>query len=140
MIVSIADPTTLIKSRRYRFFSFWPLTEIKRHLIKECFQRMAKRSPAQKTDFDLAEYQTYTGIDDHQLCQDLSGVNLHPLLHLRYPAGEPYMTKIMPYLGLCWAFSTVLCASPTEYQHQVQHMKKEITRNCLSVSAFLVPA
>ena len=37
------------------------------------------------------------------------------------------MTKIMPYLGLCWAFSTVLCASPTEYQHQVQHMKKEIS-------------
>ncbi|MDI9479433.1 MAG: class I SAM-dependent methyltransferase [Syntrophomonadaceae bacterium] len=128
MIVSIADPTTLIKSRRYRFFQFLATNrEIKRHLIKECFQRMAKRSPAQKTDFDLAEYQTYTGIDDHQLCQDLSGVNLHPLLHLRYPAGEPYMTKIMPYLGLCWAFSTVLCASPTEYQHQVQHMKKEIS-------------
>ena len=82
MIVSIADPTTLIKSRRYRFFQFLATNrEIKRHLIKECFQRMAKRSPAQKTDFDLAEYQTYTGIDDHQLCQDLSGVNLHPLLH-----------------------------------------------------------
>lgn len=128
MIVTIADPTTLIKSRRYRFFQFLATNwETKRHLIKECFQRRAAKLPADGQSFDVAEYQTYTGINDHQLCQNLSQANLHTLLHLRYPAGEPYMTKIMPYLGLCWAFSTVLCLSPAEYQHEVQLMKKEIS-------------
>lgn len=128
MIVTIADPTTLIKSRRYRFFQFLATNrEIKRHLIKECFQRRAGKIPADGQSFDVAEYQTYTGINDHQLCKNLSRVDLQTLLHLRYPAGEPYMTKIMPYLGLCWAFSTVLCLSPAEYQHEVQLMKKEIS-------------
>jgi ubiquinone/menaquinone biosynthesis C-methylase UbiE len=128
MIVTIADPTTLIKSRRYRFFQFLATNrEIKRHLIKECFQRRANKLPAEGQSFDVAEYQTYTGINDHQLCQKLSQVDLHTLLHLRYPAGEPYMTKIMPYLGLCWAFSTVLSLNPADYQPEVQFMKKEIS-------------
>lgn len=127
MIVTIADPTTLIKSRRYRFFQFLATNrDVKRHMIKECFQRRFKRLPAAGEEFDVAEYQTYTGIDDHRLCRDLAGINLHPLLHLRYPAGEPYMTKIMPYLGLCWAFSTVLCLSPGDYQAHVGEMKQSI--------------
>lgn len=127
MIVTIADPSTLIKSRRYRFFQFLATNrEVKRRLIKECFQRRARKVPAAGEEFDVAEYQTYTGIDDHRLCQDLKQKDLHTLLHLRYPAGEPYMTKIMPYLGLCWAFSTVLCLSPDDYQAQVGKMKQDI--------------
>jgi len=127
MIVTIADPTTLIKSRRYRFFQFLATNrDVKRHMIKECFQRRFKKSPAAGEEFDVAEYQTYTGIDDHQLCKDLAKINLYPLVHLRYPAGEPYMTKIMPYLGLSWAFSTVLSLSPEDYQDRVKQMKQEI--------------
>lgn len=127
MIVTIADPTTLIKSRRYRFFQFMATNQdAKRRMIKGCFQRRVKKSPSAGEEFDVAEYQTYTGINDHQLCQNLARVDLYPLLHLRYPAGEPYMTKIMPYLGLCWAFSTVLCPSPEEYKDEIQLMKKDI--------------
>jgi ubiquinone/menaquinone biosynthesis C-methylase UbiE len=127
MIVTIADPTTLIKSRRYRFFQFLATKrDVKLHLVKQCFQRRVKKAATADEEFDVAEYQTYTGIDDHQLCRDLASIDLYPLLHLRYPAGEPYMTKIMPYLGLCWAFSTVICLSPDDYQANVELMKQEI--------------
>lgn len=106
IIITIADPTTITKSRRYQFFRFLAASsEHQKQMIKQMF---STNSSSNNADFDMAEYQTYTGIDDRQLARGVRGVGLSPLLHLRYPAGEPYMVKIMPYLGLCWAFSLVL--------------------------------
>ncbi|NLJ71443.1 MAG: methyltransferase domain-containing protein [Syntrophomonadaceae bacterium] len=108
LIITIADPTTITKSRRYKFFEFLATnSEGKKGKLKAFFKR-DNQNLTEELDFDLAEYQTYTGIDDLSLRLDLSGIGLHPLMHIRYPAGEPYMTKIMPYLGLCWAFSLVI--------------------------------
>lgn len=127
MIVTIADPTLLIKSGRYRAFQFLAANiQGKRSMIQECLRQRRRKTPSGSPDFDVAEYQTYTGIDDHQFRKQLQNINLHPLLHLRYPAGEPYMTKIMPYLGLCWAFSMVLCREAHAYQDQCPGMKDEI--------------
>lgn len=127
MIVTIADPTVLIKSRRYKFFQFLATNkDARRCLIQGYLARRGKKAESAAPQFDVAEYQTYTGINDHHLRQNLMDADLQALLHLRYPAGEPYMTKIMPYLGLCWAFSMVLCRDPEDYQRDCQRMKQEI--------------
>lgn len=108
LIITIADPTTITKSRRYKFFEFLATNnEGKKAKLKGFFKR-DNQNLTEDLDFDLAEYQTYTGIEDISLRHNLSEIGLHPLMHIRYPAGEPYMTKIMPYLGLCWAFSLVI--------------------------------
>jgi len=105
VIITIADPTTITKSRRYKFFLFLAASsQHKKEIIKQKFSG----SKDSNSDFDMAEYQTYTGIDDRKLAREVRDIGLSPLVHLRYPAGEPYMVKIMPYLGLCWAFSMVL--------------------------------
>lgn len=108
LIITIADPTTITKSRRYKFFEFLATnSEGKKGKLKAFFKR-DNQNLTEELDFDLAEYQTYTGIEDISLRHNLSEIGLHPLMHIRYPAGEPYMTRIMPYLGLCWAFSLVI--------------------------------
>lgn len=127
VIITIADPTTITKSRRYQFFRFLAAgSEHKKQMIKQMF---STNSSANNTDFDMAEYQTYTGIDDLELARGIRDVGLSPLLHLRYPAGEPYMVKIMPYLGLCWAFSLVLGKSENQVPAAVvDRLKQEIKR------------
>ena len=97
VIITIADPTTITKSRRYKFFLFLAASsQHKKEIIKQKFSG----SKDSNSDFDMAEYQTYTGIDDRKLAREVRDIGLSPLVHLRYPAGEPYMVKIMPYLGL----------------------------------------
>lgn len=133
LIITIADPTTITKSKRYKFFEFLASnSEGKKHKLKACFSSKKNQEVAasMEPDFDLAEYQTYTGIDDIALRQSLTAVGLNPLLHIRYPAGEPYMTKIMPYLGLCWAFSMVISKNVIdEYERQKDTVKREIKAN-----------
>jgi hypothetical protein len=50
---------------------------------------------------------------------------------MRYPAGEPMMTKIMPWLGLSWAFSMVMChhAAFDHYHTNTDPLKREIKQN-----------
>lgn len=113
IIITIADPTTLIKSKRYKIFEFLVTNlEGKKEVIKNLFTgniifKQSKNEMA-ASKCDIAEYQTLKGIDDKNLVKQLSANGLFPLVHLRYPAGEPYMTKIMPLIGLNWAFSLVL--------------------------------
>jgi len=128
LITVIAEPSSLIGSRRFRFFRFLAASsDYKVRAIKECFQQKFKGKPAGE-EIDIAEYH-YTGIDDHQLCRDLVSVGLHPLMHLRYPTGGELKTiKIMPYLGLCWAFGTILCLSPDDYRANVEPMKQYIKK------------
>lgn len=126
LIVTIADPTMLTKSRRYKFFEFMlSNSDIKKTKIKKMFS-LAKDEAASGEDFDLAEYQTYTGIDDIKLAEELKQVGLHPMLHLRYPAGEPYMTKIMPWIGLCWAFSMIISRETPGNHNAISQLKREI--------------
>jgi ubiquinone/menaquinone biosynthesis C-methylase UbiE len=126
IIITIADPTTITKSRRYQFFRFLAAnSEHKKQMIKQMFSPKSDSS----ADFDMAEYQTYTGIDDLELARRVKDVGLSPLLHLRYPAGEPYMVKIMPYLGLCWAFSLVLAKNENHVPAVVvDKLKQDIRR------------
>lgn len=134
MIISIADPNTLTKSRRYAFLQFsasnW---EIKKQVMKNKFDRLLGADTKQNSnlpDFDVAEYLTFTGIDDIAFTRQVQNIGLQPLIHMRYPAGEPYMTRILPYIGLYWAFSTVL-HKDTEpgYQIYKEQMKREIATN-----------
>ncbi len=131
IIITIADPTIITKTRRYKFFEFLASnSEGKKQKLKACFSSGRNKGLTNGLDFDLAEYQTYTGIDDIQLRQDLFDIGLNPLIHLRYPAGEPYMTKIMPYLGLCWAFSMVISKSKVdEFEAHKDTLKGEILSN-----------
>lgn len=133
MILTIADPTTITKSKRYKFFEFLASnSEAKKNKLKACFSFNKNKDIAATADvdFDLAEYQTYTGIDDIALRKNLVEVGLNPLIHIRYPAGEPYMTKIMPYLGLCWAFSMVISKNViNEYEAHKDSIKQELSKN-----------
>lgn len=125
VIITIADPTTITKSRRYQFFRFLAAnSQHKKEIIRQMFFGSNKDS---NSDFDMAEYQTYTGINDRELAREVRDIGLSPLVHLRYPAGEPYMVKIMPYLGLCWAFSMVLGKSENHVpEEMVDQLKQEI--------------
>lgn len=126
LIVTIADPTTLTKSRRYKFFEFMlSNSDMKKMKLKRMFGQ--KPDGMEDEDFDLAEYQTFTGINDLKLASQLKEAGLQPMVHLRYPAGEPYMTKIMPWIGLCWAFSMIISPQPPEDSHaEIHRLKKTI--------------
>jgi len=126
VIITIADPTTITKSRRYKFFLFLAASsQHKKEIIKQKFSG----SKDSNSDFDMAEYQTYTGIDDRKLASEVRNIGLSPLVHLRYPAGEPYMVKIMPYLGLCWAFSMVLGKTENHIpEEMIDKLKQEIKK------------
>lgn len=126
LIITIADPTTITKSRRYQFFRFLAAnSQNKKEIMKQMFSGNKNSNP--DADFDMAEYQTYTGINDRELALGVRDIGLSPLVHLRYPAGEPYMIKIMPYLGLCWAFSMVLGKSENHVpEEMINELKQEI--------------
>ena len=125
VIITIADPTTITKSRRYQFFRFLAAnSQHKKEIIRQMFFG-SNRDSSSDADFDMAEYQTYTGIDDRDLAREVRDIGLSPLVHLRYPAGEPYMVKIMPYLGLCWAFSMVLGKSENHIPEEMIDILKQ---------------
>jgi len=128
LIVTIADPTTLTKSKRYRFFEFMlSNSDLKKMKLKRMFS-LKRDESAGSEDFDLAEYQTFTGINDIELAGQLKEVGLHPIVHLRYPAGEPYMTKIMPLIGLCWAFSMIISPQPPEVNEAGSYRLKRVIK------------
>ncbi len=134
LIVTIADPTTLTKSRRYKFFEFLLSNgDIKKRKLKRmlasCLPIANQATVEAGEDFDLAEYQTYTGIDDHKLAQELKEVGLYTLVHMRYPAGEPFMTKIMPLIGLYWALSMIISRGSIDDSVARTHsLKQQIKR------------
>jgi len=127
LIVTIADPTTLTKSRRYRFFEFMLSNgDAKKTKLKRMFSK--NKHDSANEDFDLAEYQTFTGINDLKLAGQLQKIGLHPMVHLRYPAGEPYMTKIMPLIGLYWAFSMVISPQAPEANEAGSYRLKRVIK------------
>ncbi|MDO4540108.1 MAG: class I SAM-dependent methyltransferase [Syntrophomonadaceae bacterium] len=112
LIITIADPTTMIAGRRYKFLEFMLVNSAgKKQKLKALFQ---KKDPG--AHYDIAEYQTVTGIDDHKMLEELAKSRIHPLMHLRYPAGEK-MTALMSFLRLYWAFATVLQNTATPDDH-----------------------
>lgn len=131
LMVTIADPTILIKSARYQFFEFMVATrqEKKRRLQKWFYQILpikTKKIIALLDDVDIAEYQTITGMDDHSLHRDLQQEGIEPLIHLRYPAGNRMMTRILPLLGLPWAFCMILTKQDDGHYNQE---KKQLLLN-----------
>jgi len=125
VIITIADPNTLYKTRRFRTMAFlicnWGDKKIvmknTAHKIKGKF---SSEIAAQNDAFDMAEYQTYTGINDFQLAHDLYDSGLHTLLHMQYPAGGPiFMMRYMSLLKLHWAFSLILTKGRWDDQEQV---------------------
>ena len=135
LIISIADPNTKIKSKRFRFLQFMAgNSQLKRIAVKNFFNQRftaGKKNVPQEEDFDVAEYQTRTGINDVALSNDIKRIGLESLVLMRYPAGEPLMTRIMPWIGLCWAFSTVMCHKEAwaEYRKEADLIRKEIKQN-----------
>jgi ubiquinone/menaquinone biosynthesis C-methylase UbiE len=133
MIISIADPNTMIKSKRFLFLQFMASNgQLKKIAVKRCLGNIfsSQGSPAEE-EFDVAEYQTFAGIDDMALSKDIKQAGLSPLLHMRYPAGEPAATKIMPWMGLYWAFSMVMCHSESVgmYHKEMGALKQEVERS-----------
>lgn len=124
VIITIADPNRLKSSRRFKFFEFLAADRAnKKMILANLFK------PKDKPDiFDIAEYQAYYGIEDELLCAELKKIGLNPLIHLRYPAGESFFTRIMPYFGLFWAFSLVL-AKDSRYEKEVKRLKNRIRDN-----------
>lgn len=112
MIVTIADPSVLIKSTRYQILQFLMSNyDLKKRQIQKWIKGSKNRQVSE--EFDIAEYQTITGIDDHDLKLKLQQKGIDTLMHLRYPAGGNFMIRILPLLGLSWAFSMVL-AKPSD--------------------------
>lgn len=111
-IVTIAEPTTIIKSTRFKIVTFiFGHKEYKQDVVKSWFRYITtwgESWPAKDEFADIAEYQTYKGIDDLELSARLNSLGINPLLHLRYPSGDPLMLKIMPYMGLNWSFGMIL--------------------------------
>lgn len=111
-IVTIAEPTTIIKSTRFKIMTFiFGHKEYKQDVVKSWIKyimTLGESWPAEDEFADIAEYQTYKGIDDRALSSQLSSAGLNPLVHLRYPSGDPIMLKVMPYMGLNWSFGMVL--------------------------------
>lgn len=141
MIISIADPNTLIKSKRFLFLQFMASNgQLKKMAVKRCLGNVFSTSGPEKEDFDVAEYQTYAGIDDMALSSDIKSAGLLPLLLMRYPAGEPRATKIMPWLGLYWAFSMVMCPSGSAdlYHKDMDALKQQITKSLPYKVKFLI--
>lgn len=111
IIITIAEPTPLIRTKRFKILTFvFGHKEYKQAVVKRWIKNVLSPGDTTADDefFDVAEYQAYTGIDDKALSNQLSSAGLYPLIHLRYPAGEPLMLKIMPYIGLNWSFSLIL--------------------------------
>lgn len=131
VIITIADPTNVISSRRYKFFEFLAVDATgKKERIKKSLSTLFNKSPQTLEDFDLAEYQTLKGIDDKKLIKDLALKNMYPIMHIRYPAGEPHITKIMPWFGLSWAFSTILHKGNISNSEELNNlMRKSLRRD-----------
>ncbi len=126
MIVTIADPTILIRSKRYKMFEFVFINFAgKKKILQDLFFK-SKKNDSDDPQWDIAEYQALKGIDDKSLARQLYALGLQPLVHMRYPAGEPYMTKIMPLIGLNWAFSLILRRSDHDKNHELaRELKKQ---------------
>lgn len=135
VIVTIADPTTLTKSTRYKFLEFMiskPADKVKK--IKQIIRFNKKGSldvlAATLEEYDIAEYQTITGIDDIMLRTDLAANNLQPLMHMRYPAGDPFMIKMLTFINLPWAFSMVLSQGlKKDHQHITRDLCERIEKD-----------
>lgn len=125
IIITIADPTTMIKSKRYEIFRFLIASGYhKKEIIKQMFSRSNKDS---SLDFDMAEYQTYMGMDDQELVRNVRDIGLSPLVHFRYPAGgELGKIRIMSYFGLYWAFGLILGKSGNYVPEEIDRLKQEI--------------
>jgi len=111
LIIIIAEPTTIVTTRRFKLVTFiFGHKEYKYAVIKRWAKKILSPSDTAADDelVDIAEYQAYAGIDDRALSYQLNSAGLYPLVHLRYPAGEPFMLKIMPYIGLNWSFSLIM--------------------------------
>ncbi len=125
VIIAIAEPNTLTKTKRYKTMAFlfccWAdkMTIMKRTWHKG-MGLISGEAAAMADDFDIAEYQAYKGINNLQLEHDLHAAGLNTLLHMQYPAGgEPFMTRIMSLFKLHWAFCLVLSKKPWDNQKQI---------------------
>ena len=91
IIITIADPTTMIKSKRYEIFRFLIASGYhKKEIIKQMFSRSNKDS---SLDFDMAEYQTYMGMDDQELVRNVRDIGLSPLVHFVIRLEESWQNK-----------------------------------------------
>ena len=112
IIITLAEPTTIIKSTRFKIMTFiFGHKEYKQDVVKGWVNNILSLGETAAADdefADIAEYQTYKGIDDRALSGQLNSAGLYPLVHLRYPAGDPFMLKVLPYMGLNWSFGLIL--------------------------------
>ena len=127
--MTIAEPTTIIYSTRFKIVTFiFGLKEYKLDVVKSWVRYITtwgESWPAKDEFSDIAEYQTYKGIYNLELSARLNSLGINPLLHLRYPTGDPLMLKIMPYMGLNWAFGMILkkgrCPGDRSLSQQLQN-------------------
>lgn len=112
IIITLAEPTTIIKTTRFKIMTFiFGHKEYKQDVVKGWVNNILSLGETAAADdefADIAEYQTYKGIDDKALSGQLNSAGLYPLVHLRYPAGDPFMLKVLPYMGLNWSFGLIL--------------------------------
>lgn len=125
VIITIAEPNILTKTKRYKTLAFlfccWAdkMTIMKR-TVDRGIKLFSGEAAAAADDFDIAEYQAYKGINDLQLEYDLQATGLNTLLHMQYPAGgDPFMTRIMSLCKLHWAFCLILTKQRWDDQKQV---------------------
>ncbi|MBO8159865.1 class I SAM-dependent methyltransferase [Thermosyntropha sp.] len=128
VIITIADPNRLKSTRRYKFFEFLATDKTNKKTIIKNLLKNGFKGKDKPDIFDVAEYQAYYGIDDLKLRKDLEESGLNALAHIRYPAGESYLTKIMPYFGLFWAFSFILTPND-KYKGKEWELKHRIKRS-----------
>lgn len=111
IIITLAEPTTIVTTRLFKMMTFiFGHKAYKQAVVKRWVKNAFSPGDASADNelVDIAEYQAYKGFDDKTLANQLNSAGLHPLVHMRYPAGEPFMLKIMPYIGLNWSFSLIL--------------------------------
>lgn len=125
VIITIADPNPLSKTKRFKMMAFlicnWGDKKmVMRNTAHRIKVLVTNEIAAADDEFDMAEYQAYTGINNLQLAHDLNAAGIHTLLHMQYPAGgPPFMMRYMSLLKLHWSFSMILTKGKWGDQEQV---------------------
>lgn len=114
-LVIVGEPNRIVSSPRYQrllnLYAFFVSAEHRRQLIRSIPERI-KGTYVPPDYRDPAEYHAHIGIDDHALRRQMEAAGMYINLHIRYPAGPRFATRILPLLGLNWVMGMVVARQP----------------------------
>ncbi|MGE5396744.1 MAG: class I SAM-dependent methyltransferase [Chitinophagales bacterium] len=141
IMVILGEPTPLVSSNRWRrALAFWTFLYDKNYRRKQIVSipsRIRGTYIPGPDERDPAEYQAYLGIEDRKLKQQMINAGMQVMLHIHYPAGgPPFITRMMPLLGLNWVMGMVI---GRENDNQLRHRLKEAVQKELPYKVDFIP-